>query len=280
MAQLPRVILYERPLFSQFGALGEGIKAVGWQPVFSRAGHFHASEVDTTAKAVVVYGLRPTGAAIADAYRAKGIPVWVMEAPRIRAEGEAHSLLLDSLHWLPESVSGREFPLPPKQTRKAGAKSILVAMQVPGDAAHGMTLEHVENWTRHTVAFVKAVTGKQVIVRPHPKHRAEIPSDWWGADGLSHPNTEPLDAALRGAVAMVTYNSTAGWEAIIAGVPLVALAPAAVCAYHRYTTTLAELEPLSASARAEAVARVSSTQWTIAELTDGRAVRATLLSYH
>lgn len=276
MQPLSRVILYGRLELQKFQALAEGCKAVGWHPMIQRASQFRPTGAYPDALAVVTDGLGPEGRPIAETYRRLGVPVWVLELPRIRKYTDEHALLLDSLHWLPEGVAGRVLPDFPTLKRQTGAKHILLAMQKPGDAAHGMDLDALERWARNTVAFIKAVTGKPVMVRPHPKHKSAMPDDLFGADALSHPNNEPIDAALAKAAAVVSYNSTVGWDAIIAGVPVVALAPAALCSYHRYTTTLAELKPLPAKARTEALARVASTQWTLDELRDGTALMATI----
>jgi hypothetical protein len=270
------VILYGRLELEKFQAFAEGCRAVGWHPMIQRASQFRPSEAYPDALAVVVDGLGREGRPIAETYRRLGVPVWVLELPRIRQYTGEHAVLLDSLHWLPEGVAGRVLPDFPTLKRQTGAKHILLAMQKPGDAAHGMDLDALERWARNTVAFIKAVTGKLVMVRPHPKHKSAMPDDLFGADALSHPNTEPIDAALAKAAAVVSYNSTVGWDAIIAGVPVVALAPASLCSYHRYTTTLAELKPLPAKARTEALARVASTQWTLDELRDGTALMATV----
>lgn len=274
---LPRVCLYGRPELDRFRSLAEGCKASGLHPFWQRATHFRPEETITSALAVVVDGLGREGGPVAAAYRRAGVPVWVLELPRIRSEATAWALLSDSLHWLPEGVSGRPIPDFPKLTGRK-SDTMLVAMQKPGDAAHGMDLDRLDKWTRDTVAYVKAVTGKPVTVRPHPKHEGGIPGDVWGADRLSVPREESLDDALRVSAGVVTYNSTVGWDAIIAGVPVVALAPAGQCAYARYTTSLAELKALAPKARTEALARVASTQWTLDELRDGSAIRETILT--
>jgi hypothetical protein len=276
VAVKPRIILFGRLEVEPFEALAQGVRAVDWQPVLQRPSQFTASDALTTVQAVLTHGLNKEALPIAQFYRARGIPVWVLELPRIRQLGGEHAILYDSLHWLPNGVSGRPVPTLPKIDRKAGAKHILVAMQKPKDAAHGMDAAQVEQWARDTVAFARDVTGKAVMVRPHPKHGANVPDDAWGADRVSHPKSEPIDAALRESIGVVTWNSTTGWDAIIAGVPVVALAPASACAYHPYTTTLAELKPLPAKARTEALARAANTQWTLTELADGSAMRAML----
>lgn len=276
MAILPRVCLYGRPELGRFRSLAEGCKASGLHPFWQRANHFRPEETITSAIAVVVDGLGREGRPVAAAYRRAGVPVWVLELPRIRSERAAWALLLDSLHWLPEGISGRPSADFPKLTGRK-SESILVAMQKPGDAAHGMGVDRLHKWAKDTVAYVKAVTGKPVTIRPHPMHDGGIPADVWGADRLSMPHEEALDDALRVAAGVVTYNSTVGWDAIIAGVPVVALASAGQCAYARYTTTLADLKPLAPKARTEALARVASTQWTLNELRDGSAVRETIL---
>jgi len=277
VASAPRVCLYGRLELHRFEALASGCTALGLQPFWQRSQHFRPEDAITSAVAVVVDGLGRHGSPIAAAYRKVGVPVWVLELPRIRSEVDAWALLYDSLHWLPEGVAGRPIPSFPKLTGRT-PETMLVAMQKPGDAAHGMDEDALDRWARGTVGYVRAVTGKPVTIRPHPKHIAPIPPDHWGADTLSLPKAEPLDDVLRRSAGVVTYNSTVGWDAIIAGVPVVALAPAGLCAYARYTTTLAELKALPAKARTEALARVASTQWTLDEFRDGTALEATILS--
>lgn len=266
----PRIILYGRPEDSRFGALAEGCTTMGVRPFFQRPGHFRASDAFPSADAVVVNGLGREGRSIATVYRAFGVPVWVVELPRLRDELDAHALLLDDLQWLPEA-NGRPVVGVPKVKRTPS--EVLVALQKPDDASHGMDAARMGAWTSETVRTIReTIPDLPVVVRPHPLSGADIPADLWGADRLS---TGSLRDAFATTKVVVTYNSTVGWDAIAAGVPVVALGPAA---YAPYTTRLEAITTLPAKARTEALARAASTQWTLAELRDGRAFAATMLS--
>lgn len=81
----------------------------------------------------------------------------------------------------------------------------LVIGQVPGDAAlRGLD---VEAWARDTLARLDAL-GWDAGYRPHP---------------LVTPSRTTLADQLAGSGLCVTYNSTAGVEAVLAGVPTVTL---------------------------------------------------------
>lgn len=263
----PCIVLYGRTEDVRFGALAEGCKREGVRPHVQRPGLFRASDAIPTALAVVVNGLGREGQAIATVYRALGIPVWVVELPRLRDELDAHALLFDSLQWLPEA-NGRAVVADKKVKRTP--TEVLVAIQKPGDASHGMDIHALNAWTRDAVAMLK-VEGHRVVVRPHPLSHAETPGDIWGADRLSEPGGESLTEAFATASEVVVYNSTVGWDAIAAGVPVRALG--SDCAYAAYQG------PLTAKQRTEALARAAASQWTLAELSNGSALRATVLSF-
>ncbi len=272
MASAPRVYLYGRPEIASFGALAEGLAIEGFRPVFQRPGLFRSRDADPSARAVVVNGLKGEAAVIADTYRALGVPVWVLELARLRDEPDAFSLLSDSLFWLP-APNGRPVvasPVIASRTRE----TVLVAAQKERDASHGMEPAALNQFVRLTVADARAsYPSLSIVVRPHPKSELSVPDDRWGADAVS---VGPLRDALAEAAFVVTYNSTVGWDAIAAGVPVVALAPEAMCAYAAYTTTLEAPKALPAKKRAEALSRAAASQWTLTELASGAAIRATI----
>ena len=272
MAQAPRVILYGRPEIASFGAFAEGLASEGFRPVFQRPGLFKSRDADPSAVAVVVNGLKGEALVIADTYRALGIPVWVMELPRLRNEPDAFSLLYGSLHWLPLPNDRPVVAAP--VIEKRSPEVTLVAAQKERDASHGMDPKQLEEFLRITIADARAAhPSRPVAIRPHPRSELEVPADWWGADELSVGDVR--DALARSAC-VVTYNSTVGWDAIAAGVPVVALAGHANCAYWPYTARLDEVKPLPARKRTEALKRAAAGQWTLAEMASGAAVRATV----
>lgn len=267
MALRQRVLVYGRPDDIRVGSLVDGLVGEGVDVLVHRPKYFRPREADLTVDAVVVNGLHTEGQVIAETYRASGVPVWVLELPRLRAEPDAVALLRDDLQWLPEA-NGREPVVPPKVAGKK--RTILVALQKPNDAAHGMDAAAVSAFARETVASIKARETKPVVVRPHPLWRNDVPTDRWGADRVSDPSAEPLADVLADAAEVVTYNSTVGWDAIAAGVPVTALGRAS---YGEYCG------PLTAKRRADALARAAASQWTLSEFRDGTAIRA-MLAHH
>lgn len=254
-------MLYGRPELRRFGAFAEGLHAEGLGVVFSPPKYFRPHDVRREAVAVVVDGLGREAAPIAAAYRRFGIPVWMLELPRLRAEADAVAVLRDSLHWLPAAnhrvaVTGEK--------GKSAKSCVLVALQKPGDAAHGMDVNAMHAFAREAVTAARA-HGLPVTIRPHPLSLGEVPADAWGADAVSRPDAESVEDVLRTAAAVVTWNSTVGWDAIAAGVPVY---PQGVASYGEYAG------PLTAARRKEALARAAASQWTMDELRDGSAVRA------
>lgn len=93
----------------------------------------------------------------------------------------------------------------------------LVCGQVLGDAAlWGCNFRH---WAQKVTDELKA-KGQKVIYRAHP-FALEKQKDRWCPKGALF-STRPYAADLADASLVVTYNSTAGVEAVLAGVPTVA----------------------------------------------------------
>lgn len=105
-------------------------------------------------------------------------------------------------------------PLKPWQVRGPSAP-IIVCGQIPWDA-NVQDTDHIQ-WIRDWVRFYREC-GQHVLFRPHPKmHLA------YGAGIAAAHHTDTLANALAQARIMVTYNSTVGTDAVIAGVPTIAM---------------------------------------------------------
>jgi hypothetical protein len=261
-----RIVLHARHGQAPFEALALGCRELGHTVVWLRPGVWQPDAVDQKADAVVVHGLHGNAGRIRDAYRARRVPVWIMDLPRLRDEPDAVGLFLDSLHWLPTAQLRAVVAPEPIENRSPDV--VLVAGQKPGDHAHGMDSAAIREWARQTVAYCRAVSPFPVLYRPHPKDENEAPADLYGADEWSSPAT-PLRADLARAAAVVVHNSTVGWDAMAAGVPVLALSPDA--AFADYCTTFADMADLEPQRRAEALARAASSQWTMEELASGAA---------
>jgi hypothetical protein len=102
--------------------------------------------------------------------------------------------------------------------REARAGTALILGQCPGDAAlHGTDLVA---WATRC-ASVLAKSGWDVVFRPHPlqvrRGLAQCPPD------ARLSRNADIGDDLKDAAVAVTFNSTAGVEAILAGVPVVAM---------------------------------------------------------
>ena len=133
--------------------------------------------------------------------------------------------------------------------------------QVPGDAAlYGLDLDA---WAQRTCAALLA-QGRTVRYRPHPLVRrcgdVRCPA---GATG----STGSLDEDLAGAALAVTFNSTAGVEAVLAGVPTVALDVGAMA----WPVTTHDLASVQTPEREPWAHRLAWCQWTIEEIASGLA---------
>ena len=121
-----------------------------------------------------------------------------------------------------------------------------------------------EGWGEATAARLQALTGRRVILRPHPKRAAQrdevVPA---------------LAEALRGASCLVTWASHEGTEALIAGVPVVWCAP---CGFVRDAcgTRLADAHDPPMPDRLPVFERFAWSQWRVGEIESGAAFRWTV----
>lgn len=265
-----RVVLHARNDVPQCAALAAGCRAIGHTVVWQRPALWSPRDVDPAADVAVVFGVAGPARTILDTYRARGVECWILDFPRLRAFPHEVGCFKNDYAWLPESRA---------KTDLAPLESVtptvtLVIGQKPGDGAHGMDAAAMHRWLRETVAACRAESDRPIVVRPHPKDTTKRPADGWGADAVHEPSATPLDAALAEAAVVVTYNSTVGWDAIVAGVPVAArsLEPVAYAPYVTESTATPAI--LSKKLRTEAIARARASQWTLDALRDGTAVRA------
>lgn len=268
-----RVTCYHRTGDPALSAWAEGAGALGHAVTVVPGKYWKPGELDPKAEAVVVVGQHGSARQLRDLYVGRGVPVWVMDLPRLRGVGAVAGFTKDSLHWLPEQ--GRPAFKTPGALKGRTAERVLVVGQYPLDAAHGLDLAELEQWARGTIADLRAVTPLPIHYRPHPDARS---ADALGADALDAAPS--IRDALADCAAVVTYNSTVGWDAIDAGVPVIAMAPRELVGYADYVTlglpAAFPVPALPAAQRREALSRVSATCWTEAELRDGTAARAML----
>lgn len=176
-----------------------------------------------------------------------------------------------SLGW--NGLNGRaKFPMPDMidgarwnnnfahlmQDWRSGGRYIVVMGQVIGDAALG-ELDFAK-WASDAISELGSRTEMEVVFRPHPlggKLNIAAPV----ADG-------PLENVLAEAAAVVTWNSNSGVDAVLAGVPTIALDQGSMA----WPVTDHELTDRPQQyPRQEWAERLAWCQWTLDEIADGTA---------
>lgn len=271
------IVIYGRTARPAIAALLQGAKVAGLRPVLQRPVY---DGQQLPADAVFVDGWHGACRAFGELYQAAGVPVYILDLPRLRAASNEWAsektdyvgIFADTLHHLPARIGNRYPVLGPIDP--ITPDHLLVCGQKPNDAAHGMNEAQLARWAADTVAVARQY-GLPVVYRPHPK---APPREWLdaGADDVQVP-TLPMRDALAHAAGVVVHNSTVGVEAIDAGVPVLYTARDAQCCFSDYAEPLGRpLRFLSAAERRVFLGRVGATQWTLAQLEDGTALRCLL----
>jgi hypothetical protein len=100
-------------------------------------------------------------------------------------------------------------------------KNIVVAVQ-RGDSEQWSGLPEPTAWVEQTVAKIKSVTDRPIVVRPHPRQRIA------SIEGVTIRNPQPLantydgfdfEKDLTNAWCVINENSGPGCQSVIAGVP-------------------------------------------------------------
>ena len=146
-----------------------------------------------------------------------------------------------------------------EQPWKDGGDYVLILGQVAGDAATtGLNLDALYTEWAETA---KGRWNLPVVFRPHPLARQVAPPGTVLQSGT-------LAEALAGAKVALTWNSTSGVEAVLAGVPTFALDRGSmvwpVSAHHLDS-------PLFAGDRSGWAHDLAHAQWTLAEFASGEA---------
>jgi hypothetical protein len=148
--------------------------------------------------------------------------------------------------------------------RRAEGRQIIVAgMSAKAAAVEGL---RPQQWEQATINRLRQLSPRPIVYRPKP--------NWLGSSpipGSIYEKGTSLEAALRGAHAVVTHHSNVAVDAILAGIP--AICPEGVAA-PMSGKTLEEIEtPPMPDGRAQWAADIAYCQWTIAEMQNGLAWR-------
>lgn len=177
-----------------------------------------------------------------------------------------YQLGLNRIGWTPD------FKCPPDRFEKLGVRipevkdngsdTVLVCAQKFNDGQHGMSAGQMKQYMADLCKKVRLM-GYNVIFRSHPKSPFEL-------EGFKS-STGTLKEDMDRSRFVVTYNSTAGVEALLNGTPAV---PMAEDAHYRCVSTpgVGPEEPLqlpTKEALEDYFHRLAYSQWKLTEYADG-----------
>ena len=116
--------------------------------------------------------------------------------------------------------------------RPSGPGSVLIMCQLPGDSS--LRGQRMSEWLLDTIETIRAQSDRKIVVRLHPGMSAKGRSEFYGEIGgilfRNYKNitwktglTTTLKQDLATADVCVTYSSGAAVDAVLAGVPVIAM---------------------------------------------------------
>ena len=155
-------------------------------------------------------------------------------------------------------------------------ENIVIAVQ-RGDSEQWSGLPEPTTWVEQTVAKIKSVTNRPIVVRPHPRQRIT------GIAGVTVRQPRPLvntydcfdfDTDLANAWCVINENSGPGCQSIIAGVP--AFVGADSLAAPVANLNLLDIEKPWMPDRTAWLEDIAHTEWTVEEIASGLPVQRLL----
>jgi hypothetical protein len=268
-----RATVYGKERQIEVAAVAKGLRSLGAAVTWSNHGYFEPTDA-VDCDVVVTFGQRLHSGLIAETYRKMGTPVLTVDLPPIRTEDDAfRALWVDRVNWVPPGPlpGDRLIKMQDKHglamcAKREGGKDILICGQAQGDAAHNMNMEAIQAWA---ASVVRSAGHERCVWRPHP----QTPFVVKGVR-LSCPMEDTLEEALASAWhCLVTFNSTCGLKAILAGIPV-------VCSPSSFYAEVAEIslsridDPRwpTLEERVSFFSRLAYAQWTLDELESGEAL--------
>lgn len=227
-------ILAPDPLSGVPLALSERMKSAGHAVSFLNGGGYRKREIIRRVEVMFVYGARgPYGDAIDDHVEAM-IPTFVVDlSPVLRAE-DYQQFGEMGLNGLPPDADTDRIGLADRvKALKPGYSPegpVILLGQKPNDAQHEMgAREMVEYYNSVTEKIHGVIPDLKIYWRPHPRPSGrELPTPKGAERCADRLNDLPICDAINALRprAVVTYNSTGAFEAIMARVPAFAHASA------------------------------------------------------
>lgn len=146
---------------------------------------------------------------------------------------------------------------------KQGGSYVLLLGQVPGDAS--LRGRNLQTWYEQAARECRRIHGMPVKFRPHPlAHRRGqqlVP-------GVEY-SVGTLEEALDGAALAVTYNSNSGVDAVLAGVPTIAVDQGSMA----WPVAGHKLDEVVRPDREQWAVELAWKQWRLDEIASGEALR-------
>lgn len=144
---------------------------------------------------------------------------------------------------------------------------VLVCGQVPWDAS----VQHTNHaaWCQQTVQTLLETSQRPVRFRPHPLQKDAVDMNGLPVE-ISQAST--LQEDLEDAWAVITFNSNAGVEATLGGVPAFA-ADRGAMGYSILNKDLSQIEDPCMPDRQQWLYDLAYTQWTLDEIAQGKAIQ-------
>jgi hypothetical protein len=264
-------------------AAERGLRRLGFDIQIQIPGPWSPADAERSADAVVTVGIRGKCAEAAEFYAKRGIPVAMLDLGHLRKpgpDGKTQFRVTPPRHdWLPEFEGGSvpydrldALGIEVGERRRVKGQHVQIAGQLAGDSAHGKSRGEVIAWAQDVLGRLRSLTDSPIVWRPHPSEVYPIQ----GVDGMSDPANESLAQALEKTWLLVTWNSTAGLEALIAGLPVVAEGPAVYSALSGSLSDFKGLKAPDRNALRELLAKLAYTQWSPEEIATGMPIEVAL----
>ncbi|KKL15752.1 hypothetical protein LCGC14_2502430, partial [marine sediment metagenome] len=171
----------------------------------------------------VFWGHSPVKSRIINAQKEKGRHYLVMERGYFADRFKWASLGYNGLNGQADFCNVNSPPdrwEPHKYLMKSwnpGKDYVLLVGQIPADSSCSHI--NIQQWYVESVMKARAIQDLPVVYRHHPKHRnPSVPCGIEVMDGS-------LEDCLKGAACVITFSSTVGVDALLAGKPVVAVDP-------------------------------------------------------
>ena len=155
-------------------------------------------------------------------------------------------------------------------------KNIVIAVQ-RGDSEQWSGLPAPTAWVEQTVAKIKSVTDRPIVVRPHPRQRIASIAGVTVRQPRQLVNTYDsfdFDTDLANAWCVINENSGPGCQSVIAGVP--AFVGADSLAAPVANLDLSDIEKPWMPDRTAWLEDIAHTEWTVEEIASGLPVQRLL----